>query len=93
MVAAPAPAGSDQPGRQPVLVGYGVKAASTTRRPRKAAVTAALAEPGAPAARALAKPPVRRLAKDLGINLAGLDGTGPEGTITREDVHRAAGRP
>jgi pyruvate dehydrogenase E2 component (dihydrolipoamide acetyltransferase) len=33
---------------------------------------------------------VRRLAKDLGINLAGLAGTGPEGTITRDDVHRAA---
>jgi pyruvate dehydrogenase E2 component (dihydrolipoamide acetyltransferase) len=48
-------------------------------------------EPEAPAAvRALAKPPVRRLAKDLGINLAELAGTGPEGTITRDDVHRAA---
>ena len=33
---------------------------------------------------------MRRLAKDLGIDLAGLAGTGPEGTITREDVHRAA---
>ena len=50
----------------------------------------AVTEPDAPAARALAKPPVRRLAKDLGIDLAGLAGTGPEGTITREDVHRAA---
>jgi 2-oxoisovalerate dehydrogenase E2 component (dihydrolipoyl transacylase) len=38
----------------------------------------------------LAKPPVRRLAKDLGISLAGLVGTGPDGTITRDDVHRAA---
>jgi pyruvate dehydrogenase E2 component (dihydrolipoamide acetyltransferase) len=48
-------------------------------------------EPEAPAAvRALAKPPVRRLAKDLGINLAELAGTGPDGTITRDDVHRAA---
>ena len=41
--------------------------------------------------RALAKPPVRRLAKDLGINLAELTGSGPDGTITRDDVHRAAG--
>jgi 2-oxoisovalerate dehydrogenase E2 component (dihydrolipoyl transacylase) len=48
-------------------------------------------EPEAPpAVRALAKPPVRRLAKDLGINLAELAGTGPNGTITRDDVHRAA---
>jgi 2-oxoisovalerate dehydrogenase E2 component (dihydrolipoyl transacylase) len=99
----------DQAGRQSVLVGYGVKASSTTRRARKVAAdrpeTAevptgsqvpteppeVLAEPAdAPAARTLAKPPVRRLAKDLGINLASLAGTGPDGTITRDDVHRAA---
>jgi 2-oxoisovalerate dehydrogenase E2 component (dihydrolipoyl transacylase) len=78
----------DQEGGQSVLVGYGVKASSTTRRARKAAPPAA--EPETPAVRALAKPPVRRLAKDLGINLAGLAGTGPDGTITRDDVHRAA---
>ncbi len=47
--------------------------------------------PQVPAARALAKPPVRRLAKDLGISLAGLAGTGPDGSITRDDVQRAAG--
>jgi 2-oxoisovalerate dehydrogenase E2 component (dihydrolipoyl transacylase) len=47
--------------------------------------------PQAPAVRALAKPPVRRLAKDLGISLAGLAGTGPDGSITRDDVQRAAG--
>jgi len=119
--------GTETPGRQAVLVGYGVKASSTTRRARKvtpvpaaAAAKAAHAstepalarpetaevptgsrvpaepvaippEPEAPAAvRALAKPPVRRLAKDLGINLAELAGTGPDGTITRDDVHRAA---
>ena len=99
----------DQDGRHSVLVGYGVKASSTTRRARKVAASrpetaevptgsqvpaepvAVPPEPEAPAAvRALAKPPVRRLAKDLGINLAELAGTGPEGTITRDDVHRAA---
>ncbi|TDE34267.1 2-oxo acid dehydrogenase subunit E2 [Nonomuraea mesophila] len=47
--------------------------------------------PAGPAgARALAKPPVRKLAKDLGVDLASLTGTGPEGSITREDVHAAA---
>ena len=56
----------------------------------QAAHAAAAQTAHAPAVRALAKPPVRRLAKDLGINLAGLAGTGPEGTITRDDVHRAA---
>jgi pyruvate dehydrogenase E2 component (dihydrolipoamide acetyltransferase) len=32
---------------------------------------------------------VRKLAKDLGVDLAGVAGTGPDGTITREDVHAA----
>jgi 2-oxoisovalerate dehydrogenase E2 component (dihydrolipoyl transacylase) len=48
------------------------------------------AEPGVPAARTLAKPPVRKLAKDLGISLAELAGSGPDGSITRDDVQRAA---
>jgi 2-oxoisovalerate dehydrogenase E2 component (dihydrolipoyl transacylase) len=117
----PAPAISesspaDAPERQSVLVGYGVRASSTTRRARKVAAgrsetaevptgshvateplevpaepETASAEPAATAVRALAKPPVRRLAKDLGINLAGLAGTGPDGSITRDDVQRAAG--
>ena len=39
---------------------------------------------------ALAKPPVRKLAKDLGISLAALAGSGPDGSITRDDVQRAA---
>jgi 2-oxoisovalerate dehydrogenase E2 component (dihydrolipoyl transacylase) len=85
------------PERQAVLVGYGVKASATTRRARKAEVAPIRAPaargPGAEVApvRALAKPPVRRLAKDLGISLAGLAGTGPGGSITRDDVQRAAG--
>ncbi|HVK43420.1 MAG TPA: dihydrolipoamide acetyltransferase family protein [Micropruina sp.] len=40
--------------------------------------------------RALAKPPVRRLARDLGLGLDAVDGTGPQGTITAEDVLAAA---
>ncbi|MBQ1050449.1 2-oxo acid dehydrogenase subunit E2 [Micromonospora sp. C51] len=38
----------------------------------------------------LAKPPVRKLAKDLGVDLGTLTGSGPSGSITREDVQRAA---
>ncbi|MEV6895964.1 dihydrolipoamide acetyltransferase family protein [Amycolatopsis sp. NPDC051372] len=38
----------------------------------------------------LAKPPVRKLAKDLGIDLYALTGTADGGVITREDVERAA---
>ncbi|WP_067079948.1 dihydrolipoamide acetyltransferase family protein, partial [Streptomyces hygroscopicus] len=41
-------------------------------------------------ARPLAKPPVRKLAKDLGIALETVTPSGPDGIITREDVHAAA---
>ncbi|MGW7398436.1 dihydrolipoamide acetyltransferase family protein [Streptomyces cyaneofuscatus] len=44
----------------------------------------------APVGRPLAKPPVRKLAKDLGIDLATVVPTGKDGIITREDVHAAA---
>jgi pyruvate dehydrogenase E2 component (dihydrolipoamide acetyltransferase) len=37
----------------------------------------------------LAKPPVRKLAKDLGVDLRQLTGSGPGGVITRDDVVRA----
>ena len=40
--------------------------------------------------RALAKPPVRKLAKDLGIDLAGVLGSGPGGIVTRADVEAYA---
>jgi len=42
--------------------------------------------PGAQATRVLAKPPVRKLAKDLGVDLASVHPTGPGGIVTREDV-------
>ncbi|MER6330387.1 dihydrolipoamide acetyltransferase family protein [Streptomyces sp. NPDC001034] len=87
-------------GRQPVLVGYGVSASATKRRPRKGpevTVAAPAAQPElnghAPVAgtpRPLAKPPVRKLAKDLGVDLATVTPSGPDGVITREDVHAAA---
>jgi pyruvate dehydrogenase E2 component (dihydrolipoamide acetyltransferase) len=40
-------------------------------------------------ARALAKPPVRKLAKDLGVDLSTLTGSGDDGVITRADVEAA----
>ncbi|MCX4828054.1 2-oxo acid dehydrogenase subunit E2 [Streptomyces sp. NBC_00006] len=39
--------------------------------------------------RPLAKPPVRKLAKDLGVDLATVIPSGSDGIITREDVHAA----
>jgi 2-oxoisovalerate dehydrogenase E2 component (dihydrolipoyl transacylase) len=41
----------------------------------------------------LAKPPVRKLARDLGVDLVGLVGSGPEGSITRDDVNAALAEP
>ena len=40
--------------------------------------------------RVLAKPPVRKLAKDLGVDLSSCAATGPNGTVTRADVESAA---
>lgn len=104
------------------LVGYGARAASSKRRPRKgagvpapASSTAAPAAPEAPAPAApataapvaaapaettapatasaskpLAKPPVRKLAKDLGVDLATVVPSGSRGEVTRDDVKAAA---
>ena len=41
----------------------------------------------------LAKPPVRKLARDLGVDLGELTGSGPGGVITRDDVEQAAAEP
>ncbi|MGW1315758.1 dihydrolipoamide acetyltransferase family protein [Streptomyces sp. NPDC002426] len=96
------PAAEEAPkGRQPVLVGYGVAESSTKRRARKGAEIPGPAAAAAQAeinghrakvaeSRPLAKPPVRKLAKDLGIDLATVTPTGEGGVITREDVHAAA---
>ncbi|KGM03701.1 dihydrolipoamide acetyltransferase family protein, partial [Cellulomonas cellasea] len=45
--------------------------------------------------RALAKPPVRKLARDLGIDLGSVNPTGPGGIVTREDVvaYQASAQP
>src|SRR4051812_2474647 len=43
--------------------------------------------------RPLAKPPVRKYAKDLGVDLATVTGTGTDGVITRADVDAAASAP
>ncbi|RQX06012.1 dihydrolipoamide acetyltransferase family protein [Micromonospora globispora] len=86
-------------GRTAVLVGYGPRTTAAKRRPRKgAAPVPAQGATSAPAVNGtgrtgglvLAKPPVRKLAKDLGVDLSTLTGSGPLGSITREDVQRAA---
>jgi len=42
---------------------------------------------------ASAAPPVRRLARQLGVDLALIRGTGRDGAVTRRDVERAAAEP
>ncbi|KQM83885.1 dihydrolipoamide acetyltransferase family protein [Agromyces sp. Leaf222] len=51
---------------------------------------AAPAEQGPPSERPRSTPPVRKLAHDLGVDLAALHGSGDRGLITRADVEAAA---
>ncbi|WP_329488753.1 2-oxo acid dehydrogenase subunit E2 [Kitasatospora sp. NBC_01246] len=66
--------------------------ASVAAAPVAAApVAAAPVVPAQPTGdRPLAKPPVRKLAKDLGVDLRAVTPTGPDGVVTREDVHAHA---
>jgi pyruvate dehydrogenase E2 component (dihydrolipoamide acetyltransferase) len=92
----------------PSLVGYGPRSGPTLRRARKATPVAepvapepAAVEPAAAESAEqepvvlvpLAKPPVRKLARDLGIDLRALTGSGADGVITRQDVRAAQAGP
>jgi 2-oxoisovalerate dehydrogenase E2 component (dihydrolipoyl transacylase) len=87
--------------REPVLVGYGARPTVAPRRRRRhgsppapppvpSAPLQATPDPAGPAAdpppRPRAKPLVRRLARDLHVDLGDVGGTGPDGTITADDV-------
>ena len=69
-------------------------AESVAGEPAKATPVSAPPKPaateGARAKRVLASPATRKLATQLGIDLAPLEGSGARGQITREDVERAA---
>ncbi|MEA9999089.1 dihydrolipoamide acetyltransferase family protein [Cryobacterium sp. RTS3] len=58
--------------------------------PRPPAAAQARAPRAASAGPIIAKPPIRKLAKDLGVDLALVEATGPVGDVTREDVLRGA---
>jgi len=82
----------------PNLVGYGAATESASgRKPRRFAdtpvVSPVLSQPAAepPRSRGRAAPPVRLLARQLGIPLDSVEGTGDRGLITRADVERVAG--
>ena len=64
-----------------------VSTAALPAETQPAAVEHAEASPEQPAGeRPRSTPPVRKLAKDVGVDLARVTGTGPQGLITREDV-------
>lgn len=90
-----------------VLIGYGTGHGGSGRRRRRPRLALA-AEPGAPAsadrtaesaqpqgasAPLVISPIVRRLAKEHGIDLASLRGTGPGGVIRRADLDAAVAAP
>lgn len=76
--------------------GSGPAAQPAAEAPASPAAVAPVAAPAAVATTApvdlvpLAKPPVRKLARELGVDLGTLNGSGPAGSITREDVQSAA---
>jgi 2-oxoisovalerate dehydrogenase E2 component (dihydrolipoyl transacylase) len=85
---------------KPNLVGYGSTGHGATRRKKAGAVAAAAMAAVIPSASSelpsalstdvIAKPPIRKLAKDLNVDLSKVTATGEAGEITREDVVNAA---
>ncbi len=103
--AEPAERKAEPPGREPVLVGYGAALESSRRRPRffghpTADVSSGQADASSPSSQPAsldgakrnprATPPVRKLARELGVDLASIAATGAGGLITRADVERSS---
>ncbi len=95
------PEPAEDEGPEPNLVGYGARperAGRPRRRPRRYAEAAAVRaatdtlDPDArrAAERARTTPGIRAMAKRLGVDLTRVQGSGPDGTVTREDVEAAA---
>jgi 2-oxoisovalerate dehydrogenase E2 component (dihydrolipoyl transacylase) len=88
--AAEATARAPEP-RPSVLVGYGPSEGGSTRRRRRTEAPPPEVPPSD--LRPRTKPPVRKLAKDLGVDLAAVSPSGPGGMVTREDVLQAGSPP
>ena len=81
-------AGVASDGREPLLVGYGTSSQAPPRRRRRSPERSVGSVSGVKA-----KPPVRQLARRLGVDLTLIAPTGAGGVVTRDDVARAsAGR-
>jgi len=61
--------------------------------PSAAEAAAAVTEPAGAAGKIRVSPRAKKLAKDLGVDLATVTGTGPAGKITEQDVKEAASKP
>ncbi|KAF0958412.1 dihydrolipoamide acetyltransferase family protein [Rhodococcus sp. T7] len=84
----------EAPARTPVLVGYGPEAAAESKRARRRSVGPESARPEAARTdgrRPDASPAARLAARERGIDLAVVAGTGPSGAVTRNDVESHAG--
>jgi 2-oxoisovalerate dehydrogenase E2 component (dihydrolipoyl transacylase) len=96
---APAPAAAEE-GSGNVLIGYGTPAPASTRRPRPrrrgpgstppGSSQPGSSQPGISQPVRVISPLVRKLARDAGLDLTAIHGTGPSGLIRRCDVDRAA---
>ena len=84
---APKPAATPAPAPAPAAAAAKPQAAATSA-PAPAAKTAANGH--APGERIFASPLARRLAKEAGLDLARVAGTGPHGRIVRRDIEAAA---
>ncbi len=82
--AAAAPAAASSPAPAPVAAPAAASVAETPRTSPTASLPPA--EPAATGALAHASPSVRRFARELGVDIAKVPGTGPKGRITHADV-------
>ncbi|WP_280204608.1 dihydrolipoamide acetyltransferase family protein, partial [Nocardia farcinica] len=76
-------------GRRPGRAGSGPHP-SKPPRPGRTPPPGPLARPAAVAARPAATPAARKLARELGVDLWQVDGSGPNGAVTVDDVRAAA---
>jgi 2-oxoisovalerate dehydrogenase E2 component (dihydrolipoyl transacylase) len=82
------PAQAALPGEVQVTVGYGTGGHAVTRRSGRRAAPAA--PTGPLGGTVVAKPPIRKFAKELGVDLGTVTATGSRGEVTRDDVIRHA---
>ncbi|WP_028279543.1 dihydrolipoamide acetyltransferase family protein [Arthrobacter sp. H5] len=87
-------AGVETEGSGNVLIGYGTPGGMTGGRRRRSKKAAQAPQPGAESPTAetailCSSPLVRKLARNAGISLSGVQGTGPNGMILRRDVEGA----